>query len=236
MNSFTNLVSIFVFALLIGGSVYVGLRLVFRAEDSPRTKKIIKISALSAVLLAYLGFGLSSMRSPEEDPVAAAGTLTLESDVDLTVSVEVEEWKQSLDGYGLVWPPTGELAAPGPGVEILGTITGELADPVLTRRATIGIGGGGITGFKCEVEGIEDQAQTAAFLKACWEAAKVSGVNTSSGSEWITEAVAAGFEQESEIIRATETVCPAELTMLSLATADTYHVLTFNIFPSQTDC
>lgn len=236
MNSFINLFSISVFAFLIGGSVYVGLRLFFRAQDSPRIKKIIKITASSAVLLAYLGIAFSSLRSPEEDPVAVAGTLTLESDVDLTVSVEVEEWKQSFDGFGLVWPPAGELAEPGPGEQILGTITGELADPVLTRRATIGIGGGGITGFKCEVEGIEDQAQTAAFLNACWEAAKVSGVDTSSGSEWITEAVAAAFEQESEIFRATETVCPAELTMLSLATTDTYHVLTFNIFPSQTDC
>jgi hypothetical protein len=233
-----NTVSILLFALLIGGSVYVGLRLLFRAEDSPRAQKTIKIVVLSVGLVAYLALAFTGLADREVEPAANPGVLTLQSDVELAVTVRVEAWQQSLDGFGLTWPPAGEMAPADPDEQVLGSITGTLNEGAVRREATIGIGGGGITGFKCVVVGIQEQSESLAFFDACWEAAKVSGADTEAGRQWVEETVAALYEPGagSDVIRSTETVCPAELTMLSIGTSDTYRSLTFNILPSPVEC
>jgi hypothetical protein len=238
MDFLPNTVMILLVALLIGGSVYVGLRLLFRAEDSPRSKKIIKIVVPSVVLVAYLALGFTRIDDGDVEPAASQCVLTLESDVELAVTVHVDAWQQSLDGFGLTWPPAGEVTPGDPGERILGSITGTFDEGVLSREATIGIGGGGITGFKCVVEGIEDQSETLAYVEACWKAARVSGADTEAGRQWVEETVAAFYEPGagSDVMQLTETVCPAELTMLSVGNSGISHLLTFNIFPSPIEC
>jgi hypothetical protein len=224
-------------SLLMGGSVYVGLRLLFRAEDSPRSKKIIKIVALSVWLVASLALGFIGIDDGDVEPAVSQGVLTLESDVELAVTVQVDAWQRSLDGFGLAWPPAGQVTE-DPNERIFGSITGTFDEGASSREATIGIGGGGITGFKCVVEGLEDQSGTLAFFEACWKAARVSGADTEAGRQWVEETVAALYEPGagSDVLRSTETVCPAELTMLSVGTSDAYRSLTFNIFPSPIEC
>lgn len=238
MDSIPNFISILLFALLISGFVYIGLRLLFRSEDSPRAKRAIKITVLATLLVAYGILGFIDQGTPTEESVPSGGTLTLETDVELAVEVNVEAWQQSFSAYELAWPPPGELAAPEEGQQIIGSITGTSTNAGLTREASIGVGGAGITGFKCVVQGLDDQEATVSFFQTCWEATRIRGADIGFGSQWVSDTVDAFYNpvNEADINRATETVCPAELTMLSAGTSDSAQWLTFNIFPSTTDC
>lgn len=240
MTFFANTFGILLFALLMGGSVYLGLRIVFRAQDSPRTRRVIVLVASSTVLLGYIGFAVNRISDVEEEPEYLSGVLTLESDVALTVSVQVAEWQRAFDEFELIWPESGQLV-PGEDQGTLGTITGTYVGEGQTIEASIGIGGSGITGFKCAVQGFRDQAATVEFFETCWEAAKVSRADGEAGSAWVADTVAALSQPQAEITQATEQVCPAELTMLSIGGSDSYDTsdyrwLTFNILPSQTVC
>ncbi|WP_205328486.1 hypothetical protein [Glycomyces sp. YM15] len=100
------------------------------------------------------------------------------------------------------------------------------------------MGGAGITGFKCVVQGIKDQAATESFFQTCWAAAKIEGADIALGSQWVTEAVDAIYNpvNDADFNRHAEIVCPAELTMLSVGSSDAAPWLTFNILPSATKC
>lgn len=238
MDFIPNFISILLFALLISGSVYIGLRLLFRSEDSPRTKRAIKITVLITLLVAYATLGFANHGSETAEPVPSRGTLTLETDVELAVSVEVDGWQDAFAEYGLTWPPPGELSTSGGGRQIIGSITGTFTDAGLTREAAIGVGGAGVTGFNCVVQGVKDQAATESFFQTCWTAAKIEGADIALGSRWVAEAVDSIYNpaHEADINRLSETVCPAELTMLSVGSSEAAQSLTFSILPSPTEC
>jgi hypothetical protein len=233
-----NSISILLFALLISGFVYVGLRLLFRSEDSPRTKRAIKITVLTTLLVAYAILGFVNHGAQTAEPVPSGGTLTLETGVELTISVEVATWQDDFAEYELTWPPPGELAAPVGDQQIIGSISGTSTHAGLAREATIGVGGAGITGFKCVIQGIKDQAATESFFQTCWAAAKIEGADIALGSEWVAEAVDSIYNPSSEadISQLNETVCPAELTMIAVASSDATQWITFNILPAITGC
>lgn len=224
---------------LTGACVALGLVQYF---FSPRESKKFVANAL---LLAFFFLATTVWFAANRDYIVEHDTgfadlVRDEPRTSLPTETGISEWKAAFSGFDLMWPEgeTLETERPrdlisfDPGTD--GYYAGQGMQNGAALFAAIGFEGDEVDWFTCHALGIRtDTAED--FLNTCWTAAAVTGADKEAGAEWFASVLALGADESSQIVRGSETICPATLIATSLSSTEASLNMQFSVTPAP-DC
>ncbi|MBO3735704.1 hypothetical protein [Glycomyces niveus] len=209
---------------------------------SPRdSKKFVASAMMLAFFILPLTFWFAANRGYIVEHDTTVADLVNEAPLpSVPTETGISEWKAAFNAFELVWPEEDTLQTERPenlisfDPETGGYYAGEGMQDGATLFAAIGFEGDNVDWFTCHAFGIRTHT-TEDFLNTCWTAAAVTGADQVAGTEWFASVLAEELPESGQILSSSETICPANLTVTSLSSTETYLNMQFSITPAP-DC
>jgi hypothetical protein len=209
---------------------------------SPRESKkfVANVLALAFCFLATTFWFAANRDYIVEHDTGFADLVNEETRTTVPTETGISEWKAAFSDFALQWPEGETLQTERPrnvisfDPETEGYYAGEGTQDGAMLFAGIGFEGGEVDWFTCHALGVRT-ATAEDFLKTCWTAAAVTGADQAAGADWFSAMLVPEADGSGEIVRGSETVCPAELIATSLSSTEAYLNMQFSVTPAP-DC